>query len=386
VRVPTLPRPPAPAEKDFTGRVHDARVGARLGLWLGVTFGLCFVTGLLSHLVQHPTGWFAWPTRPVSLYRITQGVHVLSGIAAVPLLLAKLYAVYPRLFTRPAVRSVPHALERGSVFVLVGAAFFELVTGLLNIAQWYAFGFSFPRTHYAVAWVAAGAVLVHVAVKLPVIRRALGSPVEGAPGEPPVPDGGLSRRAFLRGTGVASGAALLATAGMTVPGMRRVSVLAVRSLDGPQGLPVNRSARAAGVVAQATDPAFRLTLVGPGGRRTLSRDDLLALPRASARLPIACVEGWSATGTWSGVRVSDLVALVGAPSDADVRFTSLQVHSAYRQTVLPAAHVRDRLSLLALRLNGEDLHPDHGFPCRVITASRPGVLQTKWVTRVEVLA
>jgi DMSO/TMAO reductase YedYZ molybdopterin-dependent catalytic subunit len=43
------------------------------------------------------------------------------------------------------------------------------------------------------------------------------------------------------------------------------------------------------------------------------------------------------------------------------------------------------LTLLALRVNGEVLHPDHGFPCRIIAPSRPGVLQTKWVTRLEVL-
>ena len=27
---------------------------------------------------------------------------------------------------------------------------------------------------------------------------------------------------------------------------------------------------------------------------------------------------------------------------------------------------------------------DHGFPARVIAPNRPGVLQTKWVTRLEV--
>jgi DMSO/TMAO reductase YedYZ molybdopterin-dependent catalytic subunit len=52
---------------------------------------------------------------------------------------------------------------------------------------------------------------------------------------------------------------------------------------------------------------------------------------------------------------------------------------------LPAAHAADPLTLLALRINGAVLDPDHGYPCRIIAPSRPGVLQTKWVTRLEVL-
>ncbi len=41
-------------------------------------------------------------------------------------------------------------------------------------------------------------------------------------------------------------------------------------------------------------------------------------------------------------------------------------------------------TLLALRLNGEQLALDHGYPARLIAPNRPGVLQTKWVTLIEV--
>jgi hypothetical protein len=376
-----------PRRTDFRSRLADERVAARLGVWLGVAFTICFVTGLASHAAQSPPDWFTWPTRPVSLYRVTQGVHVLTGIATFPLLLAKLYTVYPRLFVRPVVRSWPHAVERVSVFVLIAAAFFQVVTGLLNIAQWYAFGFSFPRTHFAVAWVAVGALAVHVGVKLPVIRRGLGAGAgdrgEADRGEADAP--AVSRRAFLAGSGLAAGAAVVATAGMAVPWLRDVSVLAVRSGDGPQGLPVNRSAAVAGVADVIRDQRFQLVVRGPGGERRLSLEQLNGLPQHRARLPISCVEGWSASGDWSGVRVADLVALVGGPGRLGVRFTSLQPHGLWRQSVLPPDHVREPLSLLALRLGGEVLHPDHGFPCRLIAPSRPGVLQTKWVARVEVL-
>ena len=104
----------------------------------------------------------------------------------------------------------------------------------------------------------------------------------------------------------------------------------------------------------------------------------------SAVLPIACVEGWSASGEWTGVRVKDLVAEVGAPLGAAVLVTSLQERGAYRESRLPGNFVADDDTLLALQLGGELLSLDHGYPCRVIAPNRPGVLQTKWVSRLEV--
>ncbi|HEY8202309.1 MAG TPA: molybdopterin-binding protein, partial [Actinomycetota bacterium] len=83
-------------EGAFGSRLHSERNAAWLGVSLGVTFTVCFVTGLLSHVIQHPPSWFLWPSRPAGLYRVTQGIHVATGIASIPLLLAKLWTVYPR--------------------------------------------------------------------------------------------------------------------------------------------------------------------------------------------------------------------------------------------------------------------------------------------------
>lgn len=369
----------APSEEQFRGGAHGERSTARVGLWLGLAFAVCFVTGLLSHLIQHPPGWFWWPSRPVWLYRVTQGAHVISGIAAIPLLLAKLWSVYPKLFGRPLVRSVPHALERLSILVLSASAFFELSTGLFNTAQNYPWNFFFPQVHYAVAWVAIGSVLVHVAVKLPVVRRALSRRTEPEPGHR-----GLSRRGFLRTTGIATGAAVVATAGATVPWLRDVSALSWRTGHGTQRLPVNRTALAAGVTRTARDPGWRLTVVTPAGTRTFTCAQLHALPQTTAVLPIACVEGWSQTATWRGVAFPDLLRAAGAEPGAEVRVSSLERVGAYAVTTLPGEHTADPETLLALELNGEVLDIDHGYPCRVIAPSRPGVLQTKWVERLEV--
>ncbi|MCH1867502.1 molybdopterin-dependent oxidoreductase [Nocardioides sp. CFH 31398] len=387
----------APSQADFTSRLHSPAVAARIGTWLGITFGVCFLTGLISHWAQVPDPLVAFPTRPTWGYRVTQGLHVITGTATIPLLLVKLWTVYPRLF-KPVVAwppraAVVHGLERLATLVLVAAGVFQLVTGLMNSTQWYPWSFSFRPTHYAVAWLAIGAIVVHVALKLPVIRGAYARDVEDDDPEHPPPydvttaverPGALSRRGLLRSTWAAAAVAAVATAGATVPFLRWVSVLGVRTGDGPQGLPINRSAEAAGVGDDAVGSSWRLTLVRGGDTTELTLDDLRALPQQTVELPIACVEGWSASATWTGPRMSDVMAAVGT-SGADVGVYSLQTRGAFSASRLPASFADDPLTLLALEVNGETLSMDHGYPCRVIAPNRPGVLQTKWVTRLETL-
>jgi DMSO/TMAO reductase YedYZ molybdopterin-dependent catalytic subunit len=251
---------------------------------------------------------------------------------------------------------------------------------VLNVSLWYApMPFFFPAAHYWTAWLAAGAIVTHVGVQLPVIRDALRR-------DPPVADprSGPTRRSLLGAVAAAAGVITITTAGQSVAPLSALSVLAPRRPDlGPQRLPVNKSAAAAGVTAAAADPAYRLEVVGPAGRVRLSRTDLAALPQHTARLPIACVEGWSADATWTGVRLRDLAELSGMhgqPVEAHVE--SLQRGGRWRASTVAAPHVADPLTLLALRLHGEPLHPDHGYPCRLIAPNRPGVMQTKWVARI----
>ena len=45
-----------------------------------------------------------------------------------------------------------------------------------------------------------------------------------------------------------------------MPWLRKVSVLGVRSGDGPQGVPINHSAVYRGVVVAATSPTYRLVV------------------------------------------------------------------------------------------------------------------------------
>ncbi len=367
----------------FDGRLHDPRTATVIGRWLGAAFVLCFLTGLISHFMQHPPSWpSGFPSRPVRGYRVTQGLHVASGIAAVPLLLAKLWTVYPKLFAWPPVRSPRHALERLSVGLLVGAAVLEVATGLLNTAQWYPWPFSFVPVHYALAWVVTGSLVLHIAVKAPQIRDHWSRRSTGTQALPP--EDAWDRRSLLTAVGVAAGAVTVTTVGQSFTPLKSLDLLAPRHPDkGLQGLPVNRTAVAAGVGTVATD-GYRLTVDGPHPF-VLTLSDLRGLPQYEAELPIACVEGWSKSAHWGGVRIADLLERAGAPARGRVRVISLQTRGGYRVSELDVAHARDPLTLLALRLHGEELAPDHGFPARLIAPNRPGVLQTKWVGRLEVL-
>jgi DMSO/TMAO reductase YedYZ molybdopterin-dependent catalytic subunit len=392
----------------YRSPLRDERVAAYLGASLGILFSICFVTGLYSHLQQHPYSWLPIPSRPAGLYRLSQGIHVAAGIASVPVLIAKLWVVWPRFVALPAVKRASDIVERIGLFPLVGGGIFMVFSGVANIAQWYPWRFSFTASHFWMAWVTMGALLAHVGAKWAISRRALtrpsrrpplsdADPVLGAVAEPE-PEAqagtgptaartGLSRRGFLGTVAAASGVLTLTTLGQTFRPLRRLGLLAPRDpAVGPQGYPVNRGASNAGVVDLARSPDYRLEV---GGRvatpLSLDHAALLALPAHTAGLPIACVEGWSYSATWSGVPVRDLLAMAGAAPDRTVLVESLEPNGAYRTSTLNPGQAADRDTLLATHLDGEVLAIDHGFPCRLIAPNRAGVLQTKWVSKVTVL-
>ena len=391
MRWPARPRIGPFSEGAFRSRLHDERLASIVGIALGVAFVVCFVTGMISHLVQHPLSWFSWPSRPEWLYGVTQGVHVAAGIAAIPLLLAKLWVVSPLFWTWPPFRDLGHAIERAGVLPLVAGSLFLLFTGIGTINRFKPWGFSFPAAHYSAAWITIGALVIHVGAKLHVAARSLargGAPPAPTTRRDAVGSGwSISRRGFLWGTVAAVVAVTVATIGQTLRPLRSISVLAPRDPAlGPQGLPVNRTASSAGVIDAATSPAYRLVVEGAVSTPlSLSIGDLRSLPQHEAELPITCVDGWSASATWRGVAVRDLLELAGAHPDAAAEVVSLQrPGSAYATSELDRSHATDPDSLLALELNGEVLHIDHGFPVRLVAPNRPGVMQTKWVAKVVV--
>ncbi|MEO3890660.1 molybdopterin-dependent oxidoreductase [Nonomuraea sp. B5E05] len=390
------------------------------GLVLLVGLAVVAVTGLLSYAAYEPRlpgndttpgkgllGFylFDWPTHPAWLYRVTQGTHVVLGLTLVPVLLAKLWSVIPKLFQWPPVRSIAQAVDRASLVLLVGGAGFQFATGILNIQLFYVFPFSFYPAHLYGAWIFLAALAVHVAMRLPRairavrsrdLRRELRTRLADTRPEPPDPDGlvpadpappTMSRRGLLAFVGGGSALMFGLSAGQTLDGpLRRTALLAPHGREygtGPNDFQVNKTAASLGVTAAETGDGWRLAVVG-ASPALLSRADLLAMPLHTYALPIACVEGWSTEQVWTGVRLADLARLAGVPPGAAaVTARSLQRGGYFGQASLSAGQAADPRSLLALRVNGADLSLDHGFPARIIVPNAPGVHNTKWVRELE---
>jgi hypothetical protein len=379
-------------EGAYASPLRDERLAAWLGAALGVLFSVCFVTGLFSHIQQHPLSWLPVPARPAGLYRVTQGVHVACGIASLPVLVAKLWLVWPRLLSYPPFRHLADAIERIGVIALVGGGIFMVFSGVANIAQWYPWRFSFTATHYWVAWVTGGAICCHIGAKWDIsrcaLRRRRNRPAlrDADPSIPTRAEGthdGLTRRGFLATVAAGSGVLTAVTVGQTLPALRRTAVLAPRNAA---QRPINRSAANARVVSRATSPDYRLVVHGRVPRPfALTLAELGAMPAHTAELPIACVEGWSYSAHWRGVRLRDLLAEAGAPRHAAVRVVSLERGSVYSTSFVDHFQADDPDTLLATHLDGERLSLDHGYPLRLIGPDRPGVEQTKWVNEVVVL-
>jgi DMSO/TMAO reductase YedYZ molybdopterin-dependent catalytic subunit len=417
------PPPPGPTRRSFwRSPVRGPWLTSVFGLMLLLSIPVMFATGLLSYAAYNPDlspindetpgkgvlGFylFSWPTHPIWLYRLNQGVHVTLGLVLVPILLFKLWSVLPKLFEWPPLRSPAHALERLSLFALVGGAVFEFATGILNIQTWYKFPGSFYPLHFYGAWVFIAGLVVHTTLKVPVMIRALRSrsfreelrtnlaqtrpepPEAGylAPVAPAQPT--ISRRGVLAFAGAGSALIALLSVGQSLGGsLRRTALLAPHGQDvsgGRGDFQVNQTVASTGVKASQTGPAWRLTLGRDAGAAAapvvLDRPGLLGMEQHSASLPIACVEGWSTDNqAWSGVRLRDLAQLAGVTRPSSVLVQSLERGGAFSEVVLSQGQIMDPDSLLALRVNGADLSPDHGYPARVIVPASPGVHCTKWV-------
>ncbi|MFI9162256.1 molybdopterin-dependent oxidoreductase [Kitasatospora aureofaciens] len=416
------PAPPGPFRPGFwRSPIRGPWLTSVFGLVLLVGLPVLFVTGALSYAAYNPDlgllndqtpdkgvlGFylFDWPTNPSWLYRLTQGVHVTLGVTLVPVVLAKLWSVFPKLFEWPPVRSAAHALERLSLLMLVGGVVFEFVTGILNIQLHYVFPGSFYTLHFYGAWVFIAAFAVHVSLKLARMVRALRSRsllgelrtgLADTRPEPPDADGlvavapaapTIARRGALALVGAGSLVLCAVTAGQSIGGrLRSTALLAPHNRepgDGPTGFQINKTAAAVGVTSAMVGPHWRLELYGAGAARSLSREQLLTMSQQSAWLPIACVEGWStADQHWSGLRLADLAAMAGLPEASTVLVESVQPPGPYSSVVLRGNQIRDLRSLLALGVNGADLSLDHGYPARIIVPANPGVNNTKWVRRL----
>jgi DMSO/TMAO reductase YedYZ molybdopterin-dependent catalytic subunit len=161
------------------------------------------------------------------------------------------------------------------------------------------------------------------------------------------------------------------------------------------------------------DPAaWRLTVDGEVEQPlSLSLDDLGQLPRRRLIATLECAgnrrtefeppppgvpwqDGAVSSAQWEGVALADVLAMVRPRSTAQ----DLLLEGADEGTVasadtpirfarsLPLARALHPDTLLADRMNGQPLSPEHGAPLRAVAPGAYGMDSVKWLARIELLA
>ncbi|AIY89572.1 molybdopterin-dependent oxidoreductase [Geoglobus acetivorans] len=112
----------------------------------------------------------------------------------------------------------------------------------------------------------------------------------------------------------------------------------------------------------------------------LSYGDLLEMRQVEVEIPAHCVEGWSVTGLkWGGVPVEEIISL---SRPAEAKFVLLKCIDGYTTCVSLDYFQR---GIFALRLNGQTIPPEHGYPVRAVIPDLYFWKSAKWVGEVEFL-
>ena len=121
-------------------------------------------------------------------------------------------------------------------------------------------------------------------------------------------------------------------------------------------------------------------------RVSLDLDELARLPHREVTADFHCVAGWSAVGLrWEGVLFRDFYRLVIEPAlaeNARVGYLVFVGLDDYRSIVTLEDALADDV-LIADRLDGEPLPPEHGAPVRLVSPRQYGYISTKHLCRIE---
>jgi DMSO/TMAO reductase YedYZ molybdopterin-dependent catalytic subunit len=113
----------------------------------------------------------------------------------------------------------------------------------------------------------------------------------------------------------------------------------------------------------------------------LSYDELQRLPQTEITADIHCVTRWSRFDTtFTGVHWRDLAPLVRPKPNA--HFVVARAEQGFTSNI-PLAALEEETSLIAWAADGEPLTADHGWPLRLVVASRYFWKSAKWLRGLE---
>ena len=127
---------------------------------------------------------------------------------------------------------------------------------------------------------------------------------------------------------------------------------------------------------------YRLKVTGKVSKPlSLTYGDVLAIPSARKVIELHCVEGWTVTYLWEGVRIGQLLGQAGF--DRSAKVVIFHCVDGYT-TSLPLQYVLDHDILLAYKMNGVTMPPERGYPFQVVAEDKYGYKWAKWVQEIEV--
>ncbi|WP_410507268.1 molybdopterin-dependent oxidoreductase [Methanosarcina hadiensis] len=114
--------------------------------------------------------------------------------------------------------------------------------------------------------------------------------------------------------------------------------------------------------------------------RNFTYEEITGLPQTSKVVDLNCVEGWSFTAKWTGVKVAEIFEETGAMENATtVIFYSADGYS----TSLEKEYLLENDIILAYKLNDVTLPPERGFPLQLVAEDKYGYKWAKWIVRIE---
>ena len=110
--------------------------------------------------------------------------------------------------------------------------------------------------------------------------------------------------------------------------------------------------------------------------------ELYALPQEKQITRHICVEGWSAIGSWTGVRLSEFLRRVGA--DTTSKYVWFRCAEGYTNTIdMPTAlHAQTQLSF---KFGDEILPRAYGFPMKCRMPTKLGFKNPKYIVEMAVV-
>ena len=135
--------------------------------------------------------------------------------------------------------------------------------------------------------------------------------------------------------------------------------------------------------APEVDPAdYRLEIGGLVARTDPWKlGELSSLPRETQITMHICIEGWSAIGKWSGVRLAHFLRRIGA--DLRARYVQFRCADGY-STSLDMATALHPQTQMTLEFDDRPLPRQYGFPLKIRVPTKLGFKNPKHVTELIV--